>query len=391
MTDDYDANGKKNFEFKKHRAKRRKSLTTKIRASFSFGQRKSSDFEKKFDAASFFGVCDTTTELSDSSPSPSDQDDPAAVKKVVQMEDQQIAQVARKQLLQVADNVVQVEEQQTVEVEEEQTAQQNEDKQLDQVEHKQDDGEEVKQVDQGKDKQDGDDHQNEAKSDSVCDFSDDSVNDIKSCLKVKSLQESLQKCRGTDAPNLVPGCRDDVSVGSRRRPSLTGFMVEVKGDNNKANGSNRTQTMTDSERSAMKEDKLRWGNIQIREYGQCLGDNPACSDGAAIQLDWDYQLIGVQHLDKYESGRSIAEAKETQNGDDSSLRIPATYRQFLLLGMGYTPHQLSSAVRLKQRDQKRRIQTLARLKYQKIDAKMEKLAQMFPNKGKPLPPVEAAY
>lgn len=50
---------------------------------------------------------------------------------------------------------------------------------------------------------------------------------------------------------------------------------------------------------AMKK-RISFGTIKIREHGRTLGDNPSCSYGAPIQLDWDHQDMEELTLDDYE-------------------------------------------------------------------------------------------
>lgn len=48
---------------------------------------------------------------------------------------------------------------------------------------------------------------------------------------------------------------------------------------------------------------VEWGVVQIRSYGQTIGDNPSVSYGAPIQLDWDYEVHDELELDNYEFNR----------------------------------------------------------------------------------------
>ena len=105
---------------------------------------------------------------------------------------------------------------------------------------------------------------------------------------------------------------------------------------------------------------LRWGSINIREYSQCLGDNPACAKGVPLQLDWDYITLGTVPLDDFEKVRAPTRESE------ASLRIPSSYRQKMMFKLGYTASDMAAVNRVKLRDQKRRIQTVARLKYVSI-------------------------
>jgi hypothetical protein len=53
---------------------------------------------------------------------------------------------------------------------------------------------------------------------------------------------------------------------------------------------------------AMKK-RISFGTIQIREHAQTIGDNPSCSYGTPVQLDWDHQDLEDVEVDEYETFR----------------------------------------------------------------------------------------
>ena len=57
--------------------------------------------------------------------------------------------------------------------------------------------------------------------------------------------------------------------------------------------------------SSSSSNSVRFRNVQIREYGIVLGDNPSCSRGPPVSLGWDYDQDGEQDvlLDVYEKWR----------------------------------------------------------------------------------------
>lgn len=66
--------------------------------------------------------------------------------------------------------------------------------------------------------------------------------------------------------------------------------------------------------------------IVIREYGQVIGDNPSCSGGAPISLDWLYSPKHIQiSVDTYE--KALQERGPRSN---SELRMPAYVRHRIL-------------------------------------------------------------
>ena len=196
---------------------------------------------------------------------------------------------------------------------------------------------------------------------------------IKSCMKVSTLDESLQSL---DRPSLPPLRRRSLdappSVPSRRKSFSTEDAKNVFGGLDK-DGLSDTTSYSRDDSIASRDGRLRWGSIVIREYSQCLGDNPACSNGVPLQLDWDYRLMDTVLLDEFEKAR-----EPNRQSDNMSLRIPSSYRQALMFKLGYSASEMAAVNRVKQRDQKRRIQTVSRLKYMSFGERVEKMAKVFP-------------
>jgi len=60
---------------------------------------------------------------------------------------------------------------------------------------------------------------------------------------------------------------------------------------------------------AMKK-RISFGTIQIREHGQTIGDNPSCSYGTPVSLDWDHQDLEELNMEEYELCRSRQRTKQ---------------------------------------------------------------------------------
>ena len=57
--------------------------------------------------------------------------------------------------------------------------------------------------------------------------------------------------------------------------------------------------------------KVSFQEVHLREYGMVLGDNPAVSHGAPVQLDWEPQEChDPVHIENYEKARSLWRAKD---------------------------------------------------------------------------------
>eukprot|EP00978_Attheya_sp_CCMP212_P015097 scaffold38823_cov48-Attheya_sp.AAC.4 len=53
--------------------------------------------------------------------------------------------------------------------------------------------------------------------------------------------------------------------------------------------------------STRKKKKVAFTTVDVKEYGQTLGDHPSCSSGAPITLSWDCVNIFSMPIDEYES------------------------------------------------------------------------------------------
>jgi hypothetical protein len=105
--------------------------------------------------------------------------------------------------------------------------------------------------------------------------------------------------------------------------------------------------------------------VRIRNYTMTLGDNPACSFGAPVQLDWDFDELPTLQLDDYEQFR-----KKTRRTKLRHLVLSYYKRLEILQNLGHSDHQLRQATK-----------KIARIKSQR------KATVMFA----PLWPVEHAF
>lgn len=56
--------------------------------------------------------------------------------------------------------------------------------------------------------------------------------------------------------------------------------------------------------------RISFGTIQIREHAQTIGDNPSCTYGTPVQLDWEHQDLVELEVDEYELYRPTTRTKE---------------------------------------------------------------------------------
>jgi len=56
--------------------------------------------------------------------------------------------------------------------------------------------------------------------------------------------------------------------------------------------------------------RISFGSIKIREHGQTIGDNPSCSYGTPVQLDWDYEQLEDIKVEDYEAYRPSTRTRQ---------------------------------------------------------------------------------
>ncbi len=79
---------------------------------------------------------------------------------------------------------------------------------------------------------------------------------------------------------------------------------------------------------------VKFQNIEIRNYDMTLGDNPSCSYGPPVSLDWKYDKEQVLHIDDYEEGRGTR--RKTYQ-----MQMNARYRRHILDQMHFTPDEIA--------------------------------------------------
>jgi|EP00521_Asterionellopsis_glacialis_P009696 hypothetical protein len=77
-----------------------------------------------------------------------------------------------------------------------------------------------------------------------------------------------------------------------RRPSILKKPQEEQDSLNSQNGKTKPKQSVSFDR------------ITVREYSMTLGDNPSCSYGPPVQLDWDYDENDSRDVDEFEDARS---------------------------------------------------------------------------------------
>ena len=97
---------------------------------------------------------------------------------------------------------------------------------------------------------------------------------------------------------------------------------------------------------------VHFGTITVREYDQIIGDNPACSSGPSLAIDWQYREYDPIPVDDFESGRPRRLCAK-------DLVLSRGHREEILRHLQYTDLEIAHAVRQNQEIRHQRKHTLS--------------------------------
>jgi len=99
--------------------------------------------------------------------------------------------------------------------------------------------------------------------------------------------------------------------------------------------------------------KVTFKNTEIREYDTTVGDNPHCSCGVAISLDWNYAPVidAPSTVDEYESLRAPRKKMK-------EMILSEEEREEILLRQGVSHQEINKAVELQQSARERRLRVI---------------------------------
>ena len=106
---------------------------------------------------------------------------------------------------------------------------------------------------------------------------------------------------------------------------------------------------------------VHFGTVEIRQYVRCLGDNPACSNGPPITIDWKYEEAYAFPVDAYDDDREREPPSQISYYD----------RVEILRLLGYSREEMMKAERQRKKDQALREETVYRLKFMEREEKTE--------------------
>jgi hypothetical protein len=99
--------------------------------------------------------------------------------------------------------------------------------------------------------------------------------------------------------------------------------------------------------------RVRFEHVNVRYYSQVLGNNPACREGAPIELSWSY-------YDEHKL--SVDEFDLRHRRNRINFKLTALQRSYRLASLGYTHQQVVEAQRRVQHAQRQRHATRTKLR-----------------------------
>lgn len=107
--------------------------------------------------------------------------------------------------------------------------------------------------------------------------------------------------------------------------------------------------------------KVRFHEIQFREYEQTIGDNPCVSYGPPISLDWNYEQTQSMDVEEYEANRG------RRRGMREMIMNYYVRTNLLTFKYGATEAELKAATKAANREKRSRALTKALLPYQVVE------------------------
>lgn len=155
---------------------------------------------------------------------------------------------------------------------------------------------------------------------------------------MKAIQQSFRASQQTSEPELIVEEDDEASTEDRASPPCKQVSFAPR---------------------------ISFDYCEVRRYSQTIGDNPSCSYGTPISLDWDYEETVRTDLDQYEASK----------GPRKPLRgILLNYyqrREILIYRMGYSEEEVENAEKQANRIKRLRSFTKAMLPAQKIEEALQ--------------------
>jgi hypothetical protein len=181
------------------------------------------------------------------------------------------------------------------------------------------------------------------------------LEDDASSISTKESYQPFAKLTVSDRANSLPlECMKSPNATLTKKPSLKKISSIGQGLHRKNTDGSFQPTVS-------------FSSLSIREYPPSISDNPSCSYGPPVQLDWDYEVEETQLIDQYEESRQPRRANH-------ELLLSYYDRRFLLLKQaGYSKKEVKAAMKEAERVKRERMVTDLFLPAQALDETMENI------------------
>eukprot|EP00553_Chaetoceros_curvisetus_P008630 CAMPEP_0204617062 /NCGR_PEP_ID=MMETSP0717-20131115/4142_1 /ASSEMBLY_ACC=CAM_ASM_000666 /TAXON_ID=230516 /ORGANISM="Chaetoceros curvisetus" /LENGTH=167 /DNA_ID=CAMNT_0051630481 /DNA_START=197 /DNA_END=700 /DNA_ORIENTATION=+ len=143
------------------------------------------------------------------------------------------------------------------------------------------------------------------------------------------------------------------------KKELKASEVSTEGEESFSSGSSDTDENDDAESI-----RVKFQDIKIRNYSMVLGDNPSCTYGPPVSLDWDYDERSAVCIDEYEEKRG-------RRRKTYQMQIPAVHRRRILEQSGHTEDEMKYTEAEMKKIKKGRERTKMMLPFQKLQEAAE--------------------
>jgi len=187
---------------------------------------------------------------------------------------------------------------------------------------------------------------------------------LNSCMSIHSLSESLGTSYGTGSVAASSMGASSRSPHPCRRGSNESSIATSPSSSRLHRG-----TLPTPEGEGQARRKVSFGVVEARAFIRTVGDHPAVSSGAAMDLTWKYKPIAPRSLDEYESTRAPRRS-------GSNLIVSRFDREELLRKQcDIAKKQLVIHVRSTMKTKSQRRQTLNNLRFHKMEETAEKMGR----------------
>lgn len=171
----------------------------------------------------------------------------------------------------------------------------------------------------------------------------------KSILKRNSSYCSFLSMGSIDESVSVHSTMLSKSNGSAKNIGVTPSTSDDQQPQQQANQSSPPYQHRRLERTNSNVSTVSFQSVDVREYQQTLGDNPSCTYGPPVSLDWSYTEASSMNLEDYEKVQQNSRRRPHQ------WRMSKRCRENMLKGqLGYSDEEIKAAKKEKKKIQRGR-------------------------------------